>query len=160
MQKVSHHVDDYYDRGSNSFLTKKYPFEWLTIRKRDGKILLNYKHWYPENVKYTTHCDEYELEVGDAKMLSKLLGALGSKKFITIDKEREVYNYKSTFEIALDKVKGLGYFMEVESLKDFGSPDKTHAEILNFTKSLGIKETKTVPGGYAAEMMRKKSLVR
>lgn len=158
--KSSHHIDDYYTPEHKSFLNKKYPYEWLTIRRRDGKILLNYKHWYPEGVKYTTHCDEYETEISDNVQMDLILSATRFKKFITVEKKRETFVYKKELEIALDVAKGLGYFIEVESLKDFGGIAKTHKALTDFLKVLGINETKTIPGGYAAELMRRKGLIK
>ena len=158
--KSSHHKDRYYTPKKGSFLDKKYPYEWLTMRERDGRVLFNYKHWYPENTKYTTHCDEYETEVKDSKSLAKMLIALNFKEFVTVEKKRLIFVYKGKFEIALDEVKNLGYFIEVEALKEFGGPTKAHEEILKFTKSLGLNQTKTVPGGYGAELMRKKGLMK
>lgn len=155
-QKTSHHKDAYYNPTYRSFLKRKYPFEWLTIRDRDGKTKLNYKHWYPEGVANTTHCDEYETEVSDAVKMRKILTAMSFENFITIDKQRTTYIYKNELEIALDKVKKLGYFIEVESIKNTGGVKKAHKQLLDFLQTkLGITETKTVTGGYAAEMMRK-----
>lgn len=158
--KVSHHIDDYYTPTHNSFLKPRYPYEWLTLRKRDGKVLLNYKHWYPEGVKYTTHCDEYETEVNDAKNLALILDSLRLKKFISVEKKRHIFIYKKNLEIAQDEVRGLGYFIEVESLKDFGGVEKTHKALTDFLKLIGINKTKTIPGGYAAELMRRKGLLK
>lgn len=158
--KSSRHIDDYYTPKHKSFLEPKFPFEWLALRQRDGRVLFNYKHWYPEGIKNTTHCDEYETEVGDAKQFENILKALDFKKILTIDKTRETYIHKNRLEIALDFVKGLGYFIEVESLKNVGGLKKARGEILEFLRSLGIKETKTVPGGYGVALLRKKGLVK
>lgn len=157
--KSSHHIDDYYSPKHKSFLEPRYPFEWLTVRQRDGKVLFNYKHWYPEGVKNTTHCDEYETEVGDARQLEKILKALDFKKILTIDKTRETYIYRGRLEIALDFVKSLGYFIEVESLKNVGGLKRARGEILEFLRALGIEGTETVPGGYGGALLRKKGLL-
>lgn len=157
--KTSHHIDAYYNPIYKSFLKPKNPFEWLTIRERDGKVKLNYKHWYPEGVKNTTHCDEYETKISDRSQLEKILKALHFENFVTVDKKRITFEYKNELEIALDEVKSLGYFIEVESINNKGGVKKAHQKILEFLKTeLGITETKTVPGGYGAEMMRKKKL--
>jgi len=156
----SHHVDDYFTPLRNSFLEAKYPFRWLTIRKRDGKTLLNYKHWYPENTKYTTHCDEYETEVSSSDQIENILRSLGFKKFITVEKKRSVFSFKDELEISLDEVKKLGYFIEIEVVKDFGNLDRARSNILSFSRRLGFKRTRTVPGGYAAELMRKKGVLK
>jgi len=157
--KSSHHIDHYYNSKHINFLKPKYPYIWLSVRERDNKISLNYKHWYPEGVKHTTHCDEYETEINDLKQMRKILYALDIEEFITVDKKRETYVYKNKIEIAFDKVERLGYFVEVESLKDMGGVAETHKNLVEFMNSLGIRKTKTVPGGYAAAMMRKKGLI-
>jgi adenylate cyclase class 2 len=136
----------------------KNPFEWLSIRLRDGKTTMNYKHWYPENAKHTTHCDEYEVEVDDKIQAEEILKALKFNKFVSVEKKRRVFSYKDSLEIALDEVSELGYFIEVETTTDFGSVEKAREKILEFTKSLGLRGTKTVPGGYAAALMRKKGI--
>ena len=153
--KTSHHVDGYYTSRLNDFLKPKYPYEWLMLRKRDGVVKLSYKHWYPEGVKYTTHCDEFETVVDDHSQMEKILIALQYKKFVTVDKKRLTYVYRDELEIALDTVRGLGYFIEIESLKDFGGIENARKRILSLIKELGIRRTKTVPGGYAAELIRK-----
>ena len=158
--KSSYHIDDYYTPKHKSFLEPEYPFEWLTVRQRNGKILFNYKHWYPEGIKNTTHCDEYETEVGNVEQLEKILTALDFTKILTIDKTRETYIHKGRLEIALDFVKNLGYFIEVESLKNLGGLKKAREEILAFIKSLGVRRTETVPGGYGGALLRKKGLMR
>ncbi len=58
-----HHIDTYYNSAHKNFLKPKYPYEWLSLRKRGDKLTLNYKHWYPSGVKNTTHCDEYETNI-------------------------------------------------------------------------------------------------
>jgi adenylate cyclase class 2 len=156
--KASQQTDDYYTPKTHSFLETKYPFEWLSVRYRDGKASINYKHWYPENTKYTTHCDEYETEVSDKNQVDLILKALNFIKFVSVKKKRRVFSYSDSLEIALDEVQELGYFIEVETIKDFGSVEKAREIILIFTKSLGLKDTKTIPGGYASALMRKKGI--
>lgn len=158
--KSSHHTDTYYNPLKGSFLKPKYPFEWLSIRERDKKSLLNYKHWYPENTRHTTHCDEYETEIGDKKLLENILDAINIKKIITVDKIRYTYTYRQKIEIALDKVKDLGYFLEAESLKNTSGLKKTYNQLKEFIATLGIRKITSVPGGYGAEMMRKKALMK
>ena len=158
--KFSRHSDDYYTPTQNSFLKHKYPYEWLTLRRRDGKVILNYKHWYPEGKKYTTHCDEYQTEVSVGSQLEKILKALRFKKIVTVEKKREIFTYNDIFEIGLDEVKDLGYFIEVECMKDLGGVKRSWEEIVKFTHNLGLKRTKTIPGGYGLMLISKKGLLK
>ncbi|SRR4030042_2416756 len=158
--KSSHHVDDYYIPKHRNFLKPKYPYEWLSVRTRNGKTLLNYKCWHPKGKEYTKYCDEFETEIVDKGQLEKILKVLDVKRVISVDKQRLTYTYKNKFEIALDEVKTLGYFIEVEALKHKRDINKTHEELINFAKSLGVKRFINIPGGYAAEILRKKKLLK
>lgn len=158
--KTSHHIDTYYSPIHPNFLKPKHPYKWLSIRQRDKKVLLNFKHWYPEGAKHTTHCDEYETHFENKDQLGMILNALNINKLVTIDKKREVYIYENKIELAFDEVKTLGYFMEAESLNNTGGIEKTYKYLEDFVKSLGVKKVVTIPGGYAAELMRKKGLMK
>lgn len=116
--------DEYFTPVHRNFVEPKFPFEWLSIRKRGGKAILNYKHFVPENAEVHTHCDELEAEIKNPEGMKKIFSALNLKSLVTVDKEREVYTYEDEFEIALDVVKDLGYFIEIETMKDFGSAQK------------------------------------
>jgi len=158
--KKTRQVDTYFNSLHKDFLKPKHPYEWLSIRDRGGKLLLNYKHWYPPGAKHTTHCDEYETEIGNGEQLEKILKTLGIKRIVKVDKKREVYIYKGKIEIALDIVAGLGYFIEVEALENKEEIRETYGELEEFLRNLGVTKIKTVPGGYAAAKMRKKGLMK
>jgi len=162
-KQKSHQVDDYFTPFHRNFVKPKYPFEWLRIGKRGNRNLITYKHFYPEYADYHTYCDEYETKIEDANSLKKIFSALNFKKMITVDKKREVYNFKDEFEISLDEVKNLGYFIEIEAKKDFGGVRKTRKNILRFIKSLGLKsfkENKEISKGYPYLLMKKKGLIK
>ena len=158
--KNSHQIDEYLTPAHRNFLEPEFPFEWLSIRKRDDKVVLNYKHYYPENVEITTHCDEFETEIKNLDQLEKIFSVLNFKKLVTVEKEREVYVYNDEFEIALDKVKELGHFMEIEAIKFFGSVEATREKLFEFAKNLGIDISKTDKRGYPYLLMKKRKLVK
>jgi predicted adenylyl cyclase CyaB len=157
--KKTRQIDYYYNLLPKNFLKPEYPYEWLSIRDRGGKLLLNYKYWYPPGAKHTTHCDEYETEIGDKEQLDRIFKALNITEIVKVDKTRRTYVYKNKIEIAMDKVVGLGYFIEAEALKNEGGIDKTYEKLAEFLKSLGVRKIVTVPGGYALAMMKKKGLI-
>ena len=136
--KTSKQEDEYFTPVHRNFVEPKYPFEWLSIRKRGGKSILNYKHWHPENAETTTHCDEFETEISNPDSLNKIFSALDLKKLIVVEKERGVYTYNDEFEIGLDSVGGLGNFIEIEAIKDFGSVEKAREKLFEFAKFLGV----------------------
>ncbi len=156
--KTSHQIDEYFNAPHRNFLSFKFPNEWLSIRNRDGKVILNYKHFYPENMEITTHCDEFETEVKDEKSLRSILGSLDFKPLMTIEKEREYYVYNDEFEIVMDNVKELGFFIEIESLKNFGSHEETKNKLIDFARQLKIDVSNAEPRGYIENLLKKKGL--
>jgi adenylate cyclase class IV len=60
----------------------------------------------------------------------------------------------------LDIVKELGYFMEIEAMKNFGSVEETRKKLFEFAKNLGINVSKPDERGYAFLMAKKKGLVK
>jgi len=162
-RQKSHQTDDYFTPFHRNFVKPKYPFEWLRIGKRGNRNLITYKHFYPEYADCHTYCDEYETEIDNGGSLKKIFSSLNFKKLITVDKKREVYNYKNEFEISLDEVKNLGYFVEIEAKKDFGGVIKTRKNIFKFAKKLRSdlsKEDKEISKGYPYLLMKKKRLIK
>jgi len=163
LKRKSREIDDYLTPFHRNFVKPKYPFEWLRIGERGNRNLITYKHFYPEYADYHTHCDEYETKIEDANSLNKIFSALNFKKLVTVDKKREVYNFKNEFEISSDEVKNLGYFVEIEAKKDFGGVIKTRKKIFEFVKRLGFdqfREDKKISKGYPYLLMKKKGLIK
>lgn len=157
--KTINQVDRYFTPEHRNFLDPEYPYEWLRIRQRNDKIVLNYKHYYPENAENTTHCDEFETEVEERDQIEHIFSALDFEELTTIKKIRQVYEFEDKFEIALDKVKELGFFIEIEAIKDLGSVENTRKKLLNFADRLEIDTTNTDKRGYPYLKMKKKGLV-
>ena len=158
--KHSEQSDEYFTPNHRNFVEPRYPFEWLSIRKRGDKAILNYKHWYPENVETSTHCDEFEAEFKDAEKLRRIMSAINFRSLVTVEKEREMYVFEDIFEIAFDKVKGLGYFIEIEALKEFGSVEETRNKLFEFAKKLGIHVTEADKRGYPYALMKMKGWIK
>jgi len=159
-EKKSHQMDEYFTPPHRNFAEPKFPFEWLSIRKRGEKSVLNYKHWYPENARLTTHCDEFEAEIKNPEQMEKIFSALEFKKLVVNEKERESYIYNDEFEIVLDNVKELGFFIEIEAIKDFGSIEKAREKLFEFAKNLGIDTSNPDERGYAFLLMKKTGLIK
>lgn len=82
------------------------------------KKILNYKHFYPEKEEIHLYCDEYEVIIDDIDRMKKIFNELNIISFALIHKNRNIYMYKNDkYEIALDKVENLGYFIEIEVKK-------------------------------------------
>lgn len=50
----------------------------------------------------------------DSINLKKIFKVLGLEEIAYVDKIRRIYKYKDKYEISLDIVKELGYFVEIE----------------------------------------------
>ncbi len=151
-------VDKYYNPTYLNFLKEKHPKQYLRVRLKSGKSYLTYKRIYMKG-KDMTHADEFETEISNRKQLEKILCILSCKNFLNIIKKRATYHFRDDFEVELDIVKGLGYFVEIESLKDFGGNKKTLMEIYALANRLGLDPYKRNSDGYVLLLMKKKGLV-
>ncbi len=155
VQKLSQ-VDIYFTPIHRNFAQPKFPFESLRIRRKGDKSILNYKHFHPENVPAPDYCDEFETEIVNSGQLEKMLLAMNFRELVTVEKEREVYLFQDEFEIALDWVKELGYFIEIESVRNLGVSQTIRKKILEIAKELGVDISKEDKEGYPYMLMKKK----
>jgi len=98
--------------------------------------------------------DEYEASVEKPEVVEEIFKKIGLIPKVTVVKTRKYFDC-GNFEVALDQVKGLGNFMEVEAKKDFGGMDKTRKACLDFLNSLNIKYEVKPRMGYPRMLYRK-----
>jgi len=148
-----HQIDQYYTPAHRDFRDKKPIEEWLRLRNSDGKYSITYKNWHRDENKKAVHCDEYETTLGEIDQLEKILSVLDFKPVVLVDKMRQAYEYKD-FEIALDKVKGLGDFIEIEYKgKTIKDPKEIVQEMVEFLKSLKMGRLTRNSVGYAYRLL-------
>lgn len=152
-------VDEYFTPSHRNFVAPEFPFEWLSIRERDGTFILNYKHFHPENVPVTDYCDEFEVRTQNGHELRNILSALDFSSLVTVEKKRDTYVCDDEFEVSFDTVKDLGYFVEIEVLKDFGSIEVAREKLIKFAEGLGIDASKNDNRGYPFLLMAKRGLI-
>ncbi len=157
--KTSQQSDTYFTPAHRNFMEPQFPFEWLSVRRRGNKAILNYKHWYPENSEDTTHCDEFETVIEKPEQLERMFSVLNFGELVTVEKHREIFVYNDEFGISLDTVKYLGYFIEIEALKDFGGVDTTRERLLEFARTLDLDTSSIEKRGYPFQLMKKKGLL-
>lgn len=141
-------LDTYYTPPDRDFMAEEYPYEWLSIRRRGEKALINYKHFYPEHEAIHSYGDELETVIEDPEKLTKIFQALQMREVVTVDKVRTTYLLEDVFEIAVDEVVHLGQFIEIEALKDFGGIEATRAALEEVVKRLGLKGVPADTHGY------------
>ncbi len=154
-QQNAHQKDTYYVPVHRDFLAKKYPSEWLRIRETNRGVTLNYKHWYPEDEKERYYCDEFETKIGDANSLKKIFESLDFKEIVIVEKTRSTWIYKNV-EIAIDNVKDLGFFIELEAKNGFKDIDGVKKLLYDTLKELKAEIGEQDFRGYPYRMLEKK----
>ena len=146
-------VDTYFTPVHKNFLEPDYPFQWLRVRESDKNIILNYKHFYPENKKDTNYCDEFEVSM-NSLIIKKILECLDFKKLIEVKKERTSWIYKNV-EISIDKIEELGSFIELEITTHFEDPKVAKEYLYKLTKEIGAKVGEEDYRGYPFMLLEK-----
>jgi adenylate cyclase class 2 len=141
-------IDEYFSPAHRDFIAVRPAAEWLRLRESDGHYSFCYKYWHHEGEE-SLYCDEYETGIEEPEKMRKILKALDFKSLVTVDKSRQVWRYLD-FEIALDSVKNLGEFVEIEYKgKDENADPKTITEeMVKFLKAAGCGEIKINFQGY------------
>jgi len=153
---ASKEKDSYFNHPHRDFLAGGHPTEYLRVRQRGGAGSFTYKNVYLNKFGSRTHSDEFESKVEEPGQVIKILKVLNFKKFLVVKKKRETYIFEGKYEIALDDVKDLGYF--IEALDNAGGVQKTRRRIFEFSKELGIQKLRKT-NGYVIDLMRKKGLI-
>lgn len=126
-------MDRYYQPTYRRFLKDDGKVdEWLRIGSRGSKKILNYKKWYDK------FCDEYEVEIDDEKHLDRIFRILGLEEIVLVNKTRKTFFYANKYEIALDDVQNLGYFIEIEVKKYDTFAIEEYEKSLKVAKSLNL----------------------
>ena len=130
-----HQIDKYYTPAHRNFTEVRPIKEWLRLRDSSGKFSINYKNWHHDEDGKSRYCDEYETPVENLDQIEKILKALDMKEVVTVDKVRKIYLYLE-YEVAIDSVKGLGDFVEIEfkGEQNEKSPEEITNEMIAFLK--------------------------
>ncbi len=150
--KNNKQYDTYYQPLHRKFLkeNKETINEWLRIGIRGNKKILNYKNWYNN-----MYCDEYEVEIDNDKNLDKIFGILGLEKIAVVNKIRNTYLYLNKYEVALDYVDNLGYFIEIEVKKYNDNAIKEYDNLIKIAKNLNLNLNNIDKRGYPYHIIYK-----
>lgn len=130
----------------------------LRLRKKGGQNVITYKDDVFENGKWL-YSNEYETEIESIQVLKEILYKLGLKELLTIKNTKKVYKHDK-YEIVLEDVENLGYFMEVEyCTEDDVDVKEVKSEIRNFINSLNLKASEELNVGKPEMMLRKNKIV-
>lgn len=143
--------DRYFKHGTD--IDRKLVFR---IRRKGGKAMLTLKG--KATGKDTAWAD-VDLPLDDPKTLEGLFSSNNYIEVVRIQKTRSMFK-KGTFEINVDKIEGLGWFVEVEGRGTEKGRAKIEKAIHVILDELGIQKEQIIERGYvplAIERMAKKS---
>jgi len=151
-------VDDYFVPSHRDFFVQKpWPTEWLRIRTNPDKVVFEYDKSINKKASGEQECaEEYETEILEPDEFRKILNFLDFKKVVTVDKQREYWDC-GNIEVALDKIAGLGDFIEAEAKGDFENTAEAKTACLKFLEELGIKNAGDIQinKGYPVLLLEK-----
>lgn len=148
-----HQVDEYYSPVGKSFYDSG--DRCLRIRIEGEKSILSYKQIHNENTTQQ-YIEEYETLIEDSQMVGRILKAIDFVQEIVIDKYRTEYMLKDNIIVAMDCVKDLGYFIEVENHDESEALEVRNACMVEMIRELRVDSAKRNNEGYSNMMFRKK----
>lgn len=142
-------IDEYFTPVHRNFLGVRPAVEWLRLRDSNGVFSTTYKKWHVDEEGKTQYADEYETKIENLEQLRKIFAVIDIKPLITVDKERDIWLYKD-YEVAIDKIKGLGDFVEVEYKGNNHelNPKEVTTDMVKFLKDVGCGAIKRNYVGY------------
>ena len=153
MHKEQH--DIYFSPENPKFFGGDIDDECIRIRIQKDKYILCYKKIYMGNDEEDIHIVEHETEVSNLDATINILKGVRINKICDLIKERDSFIYKNVFEISLDNVKDLGYFIEIE-IYDKNIPiNEANQLLLNLVKELNLDITRRNLKGYSYLMYDK-----
>ena len=127
----------------------------MRLRKKDDKNYITYKVDKFDDNNIWLYSDEYETEVEDFNKIKEIINLLGLKELLTIHNNKTIYK-TDKYEIALEEVKDLGTFLEVEYCTDEDVDVKSiKNEIQEFIDNLNIETSEELHIGKPEMMLNK-----
>ena len=134
-EETLYQVDSYFNHPSHDFTETD---EALRIRISNNNALLTYKG--PKIDSCTITREELEIHIDNPDTFLLILERLGFQFIAKVKKERHGYRYEN-LRIYLDKVEGLGTFIEVEIReKDL---ERGRSKIIRFLNELHLHRLET-----------------
>ena len=150
--KKKNKSDDYFAIPlSGRGIIKRYPKKAFRIRDDGDSYVVNFKKWLR---KYWTNAivikEEFEFETKNPKKFLALMTDLGFKQWLKKFKISESYTYNKNkkVNIEINKVRHLGYFMEIEYIASKAELKKAIRMLENILRELGIEPDDVQNKGY------------
>jgi len=150
--------DSYYIPLHRNFLDKKPVSEWLRLRETKTNFSLNYKNWHNADGEKTISCDEFETKIENLSAIKKMFENLNFKHIVIVEKTRDIWHYKGA-EIAIDDVKDLGFFIEIEAKGDFDNIENAKKHLYEILKELCANVGEQDFEGYPYKLLKLNGLL-
>lgn len=130
-------VDVYFYPPHRDFIVSDNGRENLRVRQSGEKKEFTYKKVIYNKGIYS-HSIEKSVDVSNVKNLVDVLEGVGFRKYITIDKKRELFKDKN-FSITIDNVKNLGLFIEIEWTGNDGNKNEIQKLCFKKAQEFGLR---------------------
>lgn len=134
--------DRYYDHPLRSFADTD---EALRLRNEEGEGALTYKGPRIDTESKTR--EELEIGISDLSELDRMLDVLGFDPAGVVVKERERFRVEG-YTVALDRVEGVGEFVEIETRGGEEEIDRLRSGALALLDRLGLDADATLSTSY------------
>lgn len=134
LERTVEQTDIYYNAPDRDFGKTD---EALRLRNEGGQIFLTYKGKKLDAKSKTRK--EVEVEVADLEKMEDILLSLGFKRTLRVHKTREEYHLDGAV-VCLDRVDGLGDFVELETMAvDESAIAERRDWLIDTMRRLGVK---------------------
>lgn len=138
--------DTYYDAPTRDFAETD---EALRIRReeREGESRAKLTYKGPLVGESSKTREEHETGVADGELMGSILDSLGFVPVETVEKDRERFSLEG-YAVTLDRVVGLGEFVEIETEVPEGEVDSAREGIVRTAESLGLDPAEEIRTSY------------
>jgi adenylate cyclase, class 2 len=147
--------DEYFVPQHKDFFAQKPTREYLRVRSEDGKNNVGYHFCHLDKDGSLIKTDEYETTITNPEMMVVILKKLGMQHRVTVTKHRTYFEYKG-FEVLVDHIEELGYFMEIEAKDARGTIKQTKETCYALLDEFGATWEKTPNQGYPDMLLARK----
>lgn len=116
----------------------------VRIRYSNGSTMLTFK---AKATGADTAWKDVDTVLDDPETLTSILLSCGFEQLVVIEKHRASFSFEN-FEVNIDSIKDLGWFIEVEGRGDDDAREQVETDIKAFLNSIGITESDIVTKGY------------
>lgn len=122
----------------------------LRIRTIGNRKILTYK-----KINNEMYCEEYEVEIDNSDNMKKIFDSIGFEIITEVNKKRIIYSYLDKYEVSLDAVDNLGYFIEIEVKEKITDYCEEYNILINNSKKLGLNLNNIINKRYFQMLLEK-----